>query len=74
MWLAEFVTLGAITFGDDTAAKSVSDVYGKALRVRWIGKPAAEHGQLPLTTSGEIEAPELLMRDVPFQDDQRILP
>ena len=36
------------------------------------GKPAAEHGQLPLATSGEIDAPELLVRDVSFQEDQRI--
>jgi hypothetical protein len=31
-------------------------------------------GQLPFAVSGEIDAPELLVRDVSFQEDQRIYP
>ena len=36
------------------------------------GKLATEIGQLPLASGLEIDEPELLVRDVAFQDDQRV--
>jgi hypothetical protein len=37
-------------------------------------KLATEIGQLPLASGLEIDEPELLVRDVSLQDDQRIVP